>query len=191
MVHMSIDVEKEKIRKAMRFELKKHPETDRVNKSRVITEKISNLEPFQKAKTIMFYDATDEEVSTRELMERAKRKGKRILLPYVDQAAGKIRPSIINDLDKDLTHGNYDIMEPRPEKRRAIPLNEIDVVLVPGLAFDRKGNRLGRGKGYYDQFLSLLPKQVKRFGLAFDFQVLSRIPVNDLDVPLDLVVTND
>jgi 5-formyltetrahydrofolate cyclo-ligase len=175
----------------MRAMLGNQKETERLNKSREIAEKILETEAFQKAKTIMFYDATDKEVTARELIEKALNEGKQVLLPYVDQMVSEIRPSLVKNLEDDLRRGNYDIMEPKPEKRRQVELNEIDLVLVPGLAFDRKGNRLGRGKGYYDRFLKILPPKAKRYGLAFDFQILARIPINDFDVRVDSVITNE
>jgi 5-formyltetrahydrofolate cyclo-ligase len=124
-------------------------------------------------------------------MKEAQKKGKRILLPFIDQKVRQMHPSLLEDLEHDLVCGSYGIMEPKLEKRKKIELNEIGLALVPGLAFDRTGNRLGRGQGYYDRFLSLLPKQVKCVGLAFDFQVLDQIPVSDSDIRLDLIVTND
>ena len=187
---MDIDLEKEKIRKIVRAELKKRPETERLNKSRAIAAKILNTDAFREAKTVMFYYAADEEVTTQKLIEEAFKTGKQVALPYIDQAAGEIQASIVENLSDDLARGSYDIMEPKPQKRKKIELDEIDLVLVPGLAFDRKGHRLGRGKGYYDRFLKTLPSGVKRYGLAFDFQMMEHIPANDSDARVDFVITN-
>ena len=188
---MDINLEKEKIRKTMRAQLQTQTEKERLSKSRAIAAKILNINAFRQAKTVMFYYATDKEVATQELIQEALKEGKQVLLPYVDQTIRGIRPSMIENLNHDLAPGSYDILEPKPEKRKAVELSEIDLVLVPGLAFDRKGNRLGHGKGYYDRFLKTLPNRAKRYGLAFDFQVLDQVPINDFDVRLDLVLTNE
>ena len=73
---------------------------------------------------------------------------------------------------------------------KAFDVNRLDLVFVPGLAFDLKNHRLGRGKGYYDRFLKTLPAHVKRWGLTFDFQLFNSIPVDGSDAPVDKVITN-
>ncbi|MBI4357777.1 MAG: 5-formyltetrahydrofolate cyclo-ligase [Candidatus Omnitrophica bacterium] len=188
---MNIDVEKQRIRSEVRAELRTRGGVERLRKSRSIVAKIQKMDVFQQARTIMFYYATEEEVATQELIEVALESGKQVTLPYIDQATDEIRPSIVRSLNDDLGRGSYGIMEPKPGKRRSIELNQIDLIFVPGLAFDHKCHRLGRGKGYYDRFLETVPPHVKRFGLAFDFQVLDSIPVSDSDVSLDEVITNE
>ena len=187
---MNKALEKEKIRELMRAKLRSQPEEERVHKNQVITNQILKMKVFQQAKTILFYYALPEEVSTKQLIEEAIQMGKSAALPYVDLKAGDLWPSIIENLKADLASGNYGMMEPKPEQRRAIALEKIDLVLVPGLAFDLKGHRLGRGKGYYDRFLKTLPERVMCYGLAFDFQLLESIPVDSWDESLDQVITN-
>jgi len=84
--------------------------------------------------------------------------------------------------------GGYGILEPK--NPRAIDTNLLDCVLVPGIAFDRGGHRLGRGRGYYDRFLATLPCRVTRYGLAFDIQMFDHVPATASDVKVDRVFVN-
>lgn len=75
-----------------------------------------------------------------------------------------------------------------PTIKKQVSLKSLDLVIVPGMAFDKKGKRLGRGKGYYDRFLMKIPKDTSSFGLAFDFQILPFIPTTDIDVDVKKVI---
>ncbi len=92
-------------------------------------------------------------------------------------------PTAIDSL-KDLTSGSYGILEPKLSKAKALDINAIDAVIVPGLAFDKSKHRLGRGAGYYDRFLSSLNDRTATIGIAFDFQITQRLPVEQHDIAL-------
>ena len=187
---MSIDAEKEEIRFVMRNQLKSQTAASRGKKSGQIALKLRKDAAFQNAKTIMFYLATDEEVETKDLILQALKEGKKAAVPAVVRTDGHLTPSLIQDLENDLNKGNYGIMEPKKGKIRPVELSEIDLVLVPGLAFDHAKHRLGRGKGYYDRFLAKLPRPIKTYGLAFDFQIVETLPVTELDIPMHRVIHN-
>ena len=97
--------------------------------------------------------------------------------------------SLVKDLRRELSPGPFEIPQPKKKCIREVPYESIDLVIVPGLAFDRQGNRLGRGAGYYDKFLAKLPKETPRIGLAFDFQVLKDLPTLSHDISVDKVVS--
>lgn len=137
---------------------------------------------FAKAKTVMLYCSLPDEVDTMPLLRNTI--GKTILLPKVtSDTTMEIR---LYESEKDLAEGAFHIMEPRG------PLftdyGKIDVAVVPGMAFDEKGNRLGRGKGYYDRFLSQLPPCIYKIGVCFDFQKFDAIPSEATDVTMDLIL---
>ena len=96
-----------------------------------------------------------------------------------------IRPCIWDGRQR-LEKGHYGILE--PAQKRFCEIKALDLVIVPGVAFDRRGNRLGRGKGYYDGFLSRLPKDTPSIGLAFDFQILPTLPTTPTDVSVRSVI---
>lgn len=97
--------------------------------------------------------------------------------------------SLVGDLTKELTLGPYEILQPKTRYIREIPVKKIDLVVVPGLAFDRQGRRLGRGGGYYDAFLAKVPARTPRIGLAFDFQVLKALPVLSHDISVTRIIS--
>ena len=129
------------------------------------------------------------EVNTLPMISRALEEGKRVFAPSCDTEKTKLDFYEIKSL-RDLKKGSFEILEPRTNKKKPVGLREIDCVLVPGLAFDKKNNRLGRGKGYYDRFLDRLPKRVTTIGLGFSFQMVAKLPVEGHDQKLDIVITD-
>ncbi len=191
---MNIDHEKEQIRAEMRERLTKQSPGERALKSRLIYEKLKKDPLFQKTNAVMFYLSTDEEVDTLKMVEEALAAGKKVIIPCMIPCTVKgkldLIPAAIKDLQADLIQGNYGILEPKSEKIEPVSLDEFDLVIVPGIAFDQANNRLGRGKGHFDRFLAKLPRNIKTFGLAFDFQMVKNLPVTKLDVPLTRVFHN-
>ncbi|MFA5090279.1 MAG: 5-formyltetrahydrofolate cyclo-ligase [Candidatus Omnitrophota bacterium] len=169
---------KNQIRSKILLELKKQKEEERKRKSRIIKEKLFNNLFFKKAKTVMFYIALDGEVDTTEMIKQARRLGKTIAVPVCGKAR-LMRPCLFGPRAR-LSKGPYGISEPAIKK--FIDLKDLDLVVVPGLSFDRRGMRLGRGKGYYDYFLKKIPKAAFSIGLAFGFQVLPYLPSARHDV---------
>jgi 5-formyltetrahydrofolate cyclo-ligase len=138
------------------------------------------------ARAVLAYGATPEELDPEPLLARLRERGARVALPRV---------SGMRDLDLhwiDGPHqceaGSFGILEPTPDCARAA-LDQIDLVLVPGVAFDRDGNRLGYGGGFYDALLAALRPGVRTVGLAFDEQVFETIPAEEHDWRVDTVVT--
>ena len=89
---------------------------------------------------------------------------------------------------EDVHNGTYGIAQPYLDPQKVLKLKDIDAVVVPGLAFDRSNNRLGRGAGYYDRFLSSLPETIATVGLAFDFQITESLPIGAHDMPLQQII---
>ena len=180
---------KSDIRKKVVNYLKNQKEEARFRKSLVILDKLIRLPEFKKAQTILFYASIDGEVDTFEIMKRAQTMGKAVALPMILKNEKVLYPKLIKDLENDLEMGPYHIPQP-VEKTQSLPLTELDLVLVPGLAFDKTNQRLGRGAGYYDRFLKLLPVKTPKIGLAFDFQIFDSLPFEENDFPVTSVITN-
>lgn len=179
------------IRKRLLNLLRNQKEEDRLRKSRVILKRLFALPEFQRSKTILFYASFDGEVETFEMMKQAKKLGKKIALPTIIKNQKKIVPLLIEDLEEDLTVGSYGIKEPKAKSPKNLEINKIDLVIVPGVAFDRQLYRLGRGAGYYDRFLSQIPTDTPTIGLAFDFQLVDRLPQQDKhDIPVTRIIAN-
>lgn len=169
--------------------LRKQASIDRQAKSRIIGQKLFEQAAVIKAKTILFYASLPGEVDTFAMITKAFELKKHICLPLVVEHQRKMIPTLTNTM-ADLEKGPYGIVQPRADKSRTVALSDIDAVIVPGLAFDRSNHRLGRGAGYYDRFLPELLADTATIGLAFDFQILERLPVEEHDVPLSCVITN-
>ncbi|MFP4473520.1 MAG: 5-formyltetrahydrofolate cyclo-ligase [Candidatus Omnitrophota bacterium] len=181
---------KQKIRKDILTRLKRQKEEDRLRKSRDIQRNIEKLPEYQGARTILYYASFAGEVDTHGMMRQAMQDGKQVVLPVVDQETRTIMPHGIERLEEDLEHGPYNIQQPKIRSAIALELSALDLVIVPGLAFDRRNNRLGRGGGYYDRFLKILPSHIPSIGIAFDFQILPRIPVDPHDQPVSRIISN-
>lgn len=174
----------------MLFQLKKQSEPDRMCKSRRVKELALKGPFFGRAQRVMFYASTGEEVDTRELMDEAWQRGKTVLLPSVDGARNELVPVVVRDR-RGLVKGKLGIYEPVIDPENLLPPSELELVFVPGIAFDKWGNRLGRGGGFYDRFLAKLSPRAVKVGLAFDFQLVENVPlIPGHDVPLDLVISN-
>lgn len=176
---------KKQIRSKILTQIKKQKEESRKRKSRLITKKLLKIQVFKKAKMVMFYIALDGEVNTAEMIKEARKLGKIVTVPVCRKDKISLRPCILDDT-AELKIGPYGVAEPVIEKR--VRLKDLDLVVVPGLAFDKKGNRLGRGKGFYDRFLDKLPKRTASVGLAFNFQILPSIPAAIHDVSVDKIL---
>lgn len=174
---------KEKIRSIMLLKLKKQKEELRKKKSQLIKKKLFRTKAFVKAKTIMFYMSFGGEVETAEMIRQSFRLGKTVVVPVCEKRT--IRPCIL-EKDSSLKKGRYGIYE--PIKKKFINPEKINLILVPGLAFDRQGNRLGRGKGYYDRFLRKLPSHTVSIGLAYNFQILNHLPATPSDVKVQRII---
>jgi 5-formyltetrahydrofolate cyclo-ligase len=133
----------------------------------------------------MFYPLNDEP-DIAPLLEQALAAGKTIALPRYNSSLGVYEAALIRNLTEDLVPGRFGVREPSPNCP-ALPLNQLDLTLVPGIAFDASGRRLGRGKGFYDR---LLPGTTgMTLGLAFDWQESDALPTEPHDVELNAVLT--
>jgi len=159
-----------------------------ITKSYRIKEKLFRLPGFIKAKTILFYVSTKDEVETKYMIKEALSLCKRVVVPISDVKNKKLILSELKSLDE-LEPGAFNILEPKKEFFRPVSLEDIDLVIVPGVAFDKKGNRIGYGKGFYDRFLRSLRKDIPSIGLSYEFQIVDKIPVNDKDVIVNKIVT--
>lgn len=112
----------------------------------------------------------------------------RVVWPAIDWERNELIPREMPIRDASFVAKRYGVPEPDPEVSTGVCVSEIDVVLVPGMAFDRAGRRLGRGGGFYDRFLALIPQAV-RIGIAFEEQVVDRVPSESHDQSIDLLVT--
>ena len=168
---------REKIKKKKQQLTDKEKEIEAAN----VFEKIEALPEFINAHNIMIYWSMPDELPTHDFIIRWSKK-KTMLLPVVKGEDMLIKPFSTKE---ELKQGSLGIWEPDTQKEY---LNSIDLVIVPGVAFDRNKSRLGRGKGYYDRYF--INKRIVKIGVCFDFQLLESIPIDSFDIKMDKVVTN-
>jgi len=175
---------KHKIRSHIREKLNSHSELEKTRKSGIIKNKLFNEEAFKEAKVVMFYVSLKDEVNTMSMIDEAVKIGKRVCVPVIIKEEKRLIAGEIKDRDLDLERQHFGIYQPKKGHVKEVPLENIDLIVVPGIAFDKKNMRLGRGHGYYDRFLCALPNKTRTIGLAFDFQVIEHLPQDSHDIPV-------
>lgn len=177
------------IRKEILEKRKSQDPKIRVAQSCSIARALLSHKEFQKADKVLIYLSKDEEVGTDNLLDRAFDLGKRVYVPVVIGENDELCIAELPGPDISFRLGVFGIREPVEEDLNFVSPDQIDLVVVPGLAFDRQGGRIGYGKGYYDRLLSRLSSQVPRIALAFDFQVLDTVPQDGNDIRVDAIIT--
>lgn len=178
-----IVLEKKELRKIIRDRKREYSIEEKKSLSQFIWQKVKNLEIFTKAKTILLYWSMDDEVFTHDFIENYYLQ-KTILLPCVQgndlilrQYQGK----------ESMRKGDeFGILE--PIGKEFTELHNIDMIIVPGVAFDTSCQRMGRGRGFYDRLLK--STNCTKIGVCFDFQLVDSVPTNDLDVKMDIVISS-
>ena len=175
---------KEVIRERMRRRRKTLTNEQVHEKSETIRYKLEGRKAFKEAETIMMYISSFKEPETLPIIEHLLEQGKKVVVPVSSTATNTIVPTYIESISE-LQKGAYGILE--PSIIRHVDPSEIEVVVIPGIAFDMHRNRLGFGKGYYDKFLE--NTEAKKIALCYDFQIVDDLPVDDHDIPMDLILT--
>lgn len=181
---------KNAIRKQAHENRRAQPNKDEV--SNQIVNRFMDLEEYHRAKTVMFYVDVRDEVRTRQALPTALKSDKRIVVPYcVD---GELELFWLEDMNE-LELGMYRILEPSAEmrtvERKRLQPTDLDLIMVPGVAFDRNGGRTGHGKGYYDKLLQHARLDTPLIALAFECQLFDKIPAESHDIYMDKVVTEN
>jgi 5-formyltetrahydrofolate cyclo-ligase len=177
---------KQLLREALLAARRRLPAEDRAVRSRLAAERVVSLEAFARARTVALYAPMGAEVDTADIASAAARHGKRVAYPRID-ARDRVLAFASCSPDE-LVPGGFRSREP-PATAPVIPLSAIDLIVVPGVAFDPRCRRLGRGRGHYDATLVSLDPAAARIGLAFELQIVAEVPEEPHDAPLDAVVT--
>ncbi|MGL5348816.1 MAG: 5-formyltetrahydrofolate cyclo-ligase [Peptostreptococcaceae bacterium] len=157
--------------------------------SSIITDKLLSMDCVKKAKTIMLYLDFNNEVQTTELVNKLLCLNKIVASPITIMDTRELIPSKITNLKDGISIGAYGIREPKKEYSPEINIEDIDIVIVPAVAYDEDCYRLGYGGGFYDRFLQKLRDDAITIGIAFDLQVFNSVPKENHDAQLDYIVT--
>lgn len=181
-------MDKEAIRRQMLFKRKEMSREEAEQKCRTIFDYLLELPEYQESTHLMTYVSFQQEVSTLDLLALRFAKRQPTSVPFCMTAARDLYAMEIDGME-DLAESTFGLLEPLPGHGRIQAPSGIDLVILPGLAFDVKGNRIGFGAGYYDRFLARLPSHAVKIALAFAFQVLPEVPRCPWDIPADMIVT--
>ena len=173
-------MDKKTLRQQIRVLKKQHSQEDLLTQSEIILQRLAKHPRFLQAEKVMLYASLPDEVQTLDFIEKWRHQ-KTIILPTV--VGDDIIPV---ELAENVTFAEGDFHIPEPQSHPYT--GNFDLIVVPGMAFDADGHRLGRGRGYYDRFLSLHPK-IYTIGLCFDFQLLPEVPSEPHDRIIDEIIT--
>jgi 5-formyltetrahydrofolate cyclo-ligase len=183
-------LDKGELRRAKLAERDALPANTRKEKSRLIARQLEELPAFVEAKKVMLFASMASEVETKEMAAWALKEGKQVALPVTDRQSRELIPGWITSWDE-LVPGVWGILEPDRSRLRLAPIDELDVVVVPGVVFDKKGYRIGYGGGYYDRLLPRLRPGALKVGIAFAEQIVDVVPACEYDIPVDMVITDE
>lgn len=180
---------KEKLRKIMMKKRNNLSKSEVLEKSNRIKKRLFEMSNFKKVHTVLFYISYDNEVYTHDMIKESLSNGKHVIVPLTDKKNRRLILSELNNWDE-LAPGAYNILEPKREHVHEVAVDTVDLILVPGVAFDLYGHRIGHGMGYYDILLQN-SKRALHVGLAFELQMVDKIPVEEHDVAVDIIVTEE
>lgn len=160
----------------------------RTEKNKLIKERLTELKEFREAMVILLYASFRSEPDTHGLIKECLLTGKRVFLPRVNKEKRELEIREIISFDQ-LKESTWGIPEP-PEDSPLRDINDAELIIIPGVAFDRRGGRIGYGAGYYDKLLSGLKKKVPVIAIAYDEQIVKEIPLEPHDKLVDLVITD-
>lgn len=178
-------------KKMLRAELKRRLAEmtgDQIDRqSRIACERLTQTDGFRMAATVMLFLSMPQEIDTTAAIESAWKSGKRVVVPRIDRHPRRMVAVEIDRLDHSPDPAISGLRN--PTEGIEVPIGQIDLIVAPGLAYDRRGNRLGRGGAYYDRFLAEPECKASVVGFGFAFQVLDEVPTDPHDRPVDAIVT--
>lgn len=180
---------KKEFRKKVISERKKQNPDIINSNSQLIFQNLLKLDEIKKAKIVMAYLDFNNEVETDSIINYLLSKEQKVVVPISIVKERKLFLSEIKDIETEVSIGTYGIREPKLEFIRPVNSQDIDIVIVPAVAYDTNGYRLGYGGGYYDRFLDSLRDDCLTVGIAFEIQIFDEVPKEDHDAQLDYIIT--
>ncbi|MGD9022538.1 MAG: 5-formyltetrahydrofolate cyclo-ligase [Deltaproteobacteria bacterium] len=162
-----------------------------VQKSKAIMGRLFEFANFLESRIVLFYLSQKSEVDTEPMIRRALELEKIIALPLIDQEKMQIVPLKVDDLDRDVRPGYRGIREPIAQRCKHIPVEHINLAIIPGIAFDERGGRIGYGTGFYDRLIPDLDITTRKVALAFECQIVPQIPMEPHDRYTDIIITEE
>ncbi|RLB98896.1 MAG: 5-formyltetrahydrofolate cyclo-ligase [Deltaproteobacteria bacterium] len=161
-----------------------------LEKQKKIEYKLFTFANFMEAQLAFFNTSLSNAIPTESIIKRALQIEKLVALPVFTDAKNAINLYKINNYNKDLVTSSDDILEPDVEKCKKIALEEVDIALIPGLAFDDKGGRIGFGNNFYTKLITKLPETCRKVSLAYEEQIVDQIQMESRKFTVDIIITD-
>ncbi|MDX9785624.1 MAG: 5-formyltetrahydrofolate cyclo-ligase [Desulfobacterales bacterium] len=184
-----IKEKKYEIRRQVAQQLATLSDDELLERNRQIEDRLFDFANFLEAKIVLLYLDGKLEVASRRIIEKSCSLNKIVVLPVPEDPPSKIMLLKVDHLDTDLTVNAAGKPIPDPVRCKRVPMDRIDIALIPGVAFDEKGGRIGMGDGFYDRLIPKLPATTRKVALSFDDQVLSQVPMEPHDKHVDIIIT--
>lgn len=185
-----IKEKKRELRESIATTLGEIPEQELIEKQKTVEDKLFEFANFLEAKIALLYLNKDLEISSLSIIERSLMMNKIIVLPFTDTAQPKSHLFKIDDVARDIITDADGNMRPDTENCKKVPIDCIDIAIVPGLAFDEKGGRIGSGDGYYDLLIPKLPATARKVSVALEEQLVAQVPMESHDKYVDIIITD-
>jgi 5-formyltetrahydrofolate cyclo-ligase len=181
---------KEQIRKDVVNALSGLTEKQRAEKTKSIESRLFGFANFLEARIVLLYIDGENEVRTKTILKGAYAFNKIVLLPAFESERLRVTTFKVDHPEKDLVPGPRGVAQPNPARCKQVPFQKIDIAIVPGVAFDEKGARIGSGHGYYDRFIPDLPATTRKVALSLEEQIVPQIPTESHDKHVDIIITD-
>ncbi len=182
---------KQELRSEMVRKITALPQEQLAAKTKAIENRLFEFANFLESRIVLLYTPAQVEVNTMEILKRSYLYNKIVVLPVFDAQNRATRLYKVDDLSKDLVTGLRGNLEPNPKRCKSVPMDCLDIAIVPALAMDEKGGRLGLGKGCYDRLIPDLPMTTRKVGLVLEAQILANVPTESHDKHVDIVITEE
>ncbi len=159
-------------------------------KTRAIESRLFDFANFLESKIALMYINSNLEVPTDSIIQKTYRYNKIVVLPAFDPESFKMTLMKVDAFEQELIPGPREILEPDAGKCKIVPMDRIDIAIIPGLAFDEKGGRIGSGTGYYDRLIPRLAITTRKVALTFEEQIVPQVPMESHDKHVDIIITD-
>ena len=185
-----IQVTKSQIRSDIANALAALSEKEIIEKTKAVEKRLFDFANFLEAKVALMYVNNKNEVATSDILKRTHAYNKIIVLPAYNTETFAMTLMKVDSLEKDLRGGPRGILEPNSERCKVVPIDRIDIAIVPAVALDEKGGRIGSGQGYYDRLIPELSITTRKVALAFEEQIIPQVPLESHDKHIDIIITD-
>ena len=160
-------------------------------KTKAIENRLFDFANFLESKITLLYVNNKHEVLTANILKRAYIYNKIVVLPVYNTENFEMELKKVDNLEKDLNPGPRDILQPDESRCKVVPIDKIDIAIIPAVALDEKGGRIGSGKGYYDRLIPRLAITTRKVALAFEAQIIPQVPIESHDKHVDIIITEN